>query len=345
MRCSGLAASFRSLCAFLLVSEAFPSAASAADAESIRARVRLFGACADTEALAGELARRGVTLEVLAPDVASAPFVVALSVDVAPNGTHHAALTVLDASGARDDRALDARSCAELRAAAAWVLISLVREREARRESAPPAESPVAAFPDVPASARPAAPPTAPDTPARDHGVASTDPRRPFPPAFRFGTALALGFGMTDEVAVGALVSAEYAAWRFLGVRLGAQSLSATGIHAEEAVASLNRRALSLSAVLRADRLPVWLSGGVEAGVLAASATELAVPGDDRASWFSLPLAAGASVPLFDRVLELHLAGGAAFAPYPYRLRASGETLMKPSQLEIRTEFGLTGRL
>jgi hypothetical protein len=344
MRRFGLAASFRSFCAFLLVSVAFLGAAREASAESIRARVRLFGACADSAPLAAELARRGVVLEVLAPDAGAAPFVVAVSVDVAANGRHQAALTVLDAAGARDDRRLDARDCGELRAAVAWVLVSLVREREAQR-APPPTPPPVAAFPDAPSSAPRLSPTGAVDTPVRDAGAASVTPQPAAPRAFRVGTAFALGFGMTDQVALGALVSAEYAALPFLGVRLSAWSLSASDIRAEEAVISIDRRAAQLSLVLRLDGVPLWLTGGVEAGLLSAGARGLAEQGEDEAGWVSLPISAGATVPLFAEVLELHVAGGAAFAPYPYRLRASGETLMSPSPLEIRTEFGLTGRL
>jgi hypothetical protein len=343
MRRSGLAVSFRSFCAFLLASVAILSAARGASAESIRARVRLFGACADTGALAAELARRGVLLEILAPDVGAAPFVVAVSVEVASNGRHQAALSVLDAAGARDDRALDARDCGELRAAVAWVLVSLVREREVQRE-APPIEPPVAAFPDAPASAPRPSLVAGVDTPVRGQGPLSVPFQAP-PRAFRVGTAFALGFGMTDEVALGALVSAEYAALPFLGVRLSVWSLSATDIRAEEALASIDRRAAQLAVVLRPESMPLWFAGGVEAGLLSASATGLAEHGEDEAGWLSLPASAGATVPLFAEVLELHVAFGAAFAPYPYRLRASGATLMSPSPFEIRTEFGLTGRL
>jgi hypothetical protein len=344
MRRSGLAVSFRSFCAFLLTSVAFLGAAREAGAESVRARVRLFGACADTGALAAELARRGVLLEVLAPDAGAAPFVVAVSVDVASNGRHQAALSVLDADGARDDRALDARDCGELRAAVAWVLVSLVREREAQR-AAPPTQPPVAAFPDAPASPPRPSPAAAVDTPVRDGGAVSVSPQPEPPRAFRVGTAFSLGFGMTDQVALGAVVSAEYATLPFLGVRLSAWSLSASDIRAEEAVVSIDRRAAQLSVVLRLDGVPLWLAGGVEAGLLSAGARGLAEQGEDEAGWVSLPISAGATVPLFAEVLELHVAGGAAWAPYPYRLRASGETLMSPSTLEIRTEFGLTGRL
>jgi len=335
---------FRPFFAFLLASLAFLGSVRDAGAESIRARVRLFGACADTAALAGELSRRGVELEVLAPD-AEAPLVVALAVDVTPGGAHHAALTLLDESGARDDRTLEARNCSELRAAAAWVLISLARERKALREA--PSPSPVAVFPDAPASVTPAAPVSEPQqSPTRDTVSAVAVPRQKAETrSFRLATAFALGVGMTDELAFGARLSAEYAALRTLGVRLSALSLSTSGIRAEEAVASIDRRALQLAAVLRPESLPLWLAGGVELGVLDASATGLATSGEDAATWLSLPIAGGADLPLLAKVLSLHVAGGLAFAPSAYRLTASDQTLLRASQLEIRAEFGLSGRL
>lgn len=331
----------------MLVLAALGTHARDALAESMRARVRLFGACADTEALVRELARRGVELEVLSSEATAAPYVVALSVEVAPGGTHRAALTLLDASGARDDRTLDARDCREITAAAAWVLISLSRERKASPATTPAPEASVASFPEPPRGpvAVVASPPSAPRL---DRGqVTRPATESAMTPPLRVGTAFALGIGLTDELATGAVLSLDYAAFASvpLSLRVAARFLSTRGIRAEEAVLSLERRTVELGVVLRPSALPLFVAAGVEGGLLSAGASGLSPPRDDSSGWFAVPIGAGVDLPLFSQILELHLGGGLAYTPLPYRFTASGATLERASQWEIRSEFGLSGRL
>jgi hypothetical protein len=153
---------------------------------------------------------------------------------------------------------------------------------------------------------------------------------------------------MVESAAIGpALVGSYRPCPRSLpGLMFGASRLQTVGYEVEGRAISLVRTSAQLGA---------WrqLFGGALRGGLAVEAGRIHATGSGRdgarglsgnAAWVAFVAPLRLSVPLVARVLTLEAGLAGAYTPQSFTLQyASGEVIARPSHLELRGSFGLSG--
>lgn len=326
-----------------------------AAAAELSASIAWQGECDDRASLHAELASRGVHLS----EAPASENVSNVSVLVQKTPAHALVADVLlVARGAQEQRRVEARECAGLRRALAWLLWALAEERQAAERSGEPSPS-VPPIPSIFAEEVPApslaSPPRAQPSPspvAREPRV-EVRPRRREPcgyvgPRVGLGGELVVAFGMLDTAALGpALVGSYRPCARSLPLfTLGASRLQTVGYEVAERSVSLVRTSAQLGAWFELVG-PILRAGlAFEAGRLRASG---AARGEARglassAPWLAFVAPLRLAVPLVTRVLTLEAGLAAAYTPQAFTLRyASGDVLARPRHFELRGSFGLAG--
>jgi hypothetical protein len=311
----------------------------------LNASIEWQGECDDRPALRAEMAARGAELREVRPNESALHL--AVSVERSSAQTLLAEV-LLVAPGTRERRDVEARQCADLRRAVAWVLGVLAEEREAVERAHEPSAAefpaPVAADPE-PLDASLAPPPVrAPER--REPLRAEPLPRRKRPcasdaPVSQIGVELVAG------LALGPALAAAYrpCAW-LVGFTLGASSLESLGYELDGRSVAIERTSAQAGAWLTLGSPALRIGLSAEAGRLRASGSGNAEGSGDSSSaaWFAVLAPARLSVPLLGRVLTAELGLAPAFTPRSFVLRyASGQELARPRHFELRGSFGLAG--
>ncbi|HET9932028.1 MAG TPA: hypothetical protein VFQ35_15100 [Polyangiaceae bacterium] len=325
----------------------------------MKARVSWWGACEDGEALKRELGERGVLLD--EPTEGDKDAVsLTIAVQPTPASAWNARLIVADASGREHERVIQVKSCDELRAALAWVLLVLAREgvvpsqesvlsSAAGFSSGSEGDSNAGAQPSV-ASAPPTPPPRVEPPPKSPSPTPTTVAvPRSARGVLRVGTLFLGAFGLLPKGALGPALYAEYEppargvpAFSVALFQLTTLAYERGGVTLD--VARVGGR---LGARIGTGWEPLSVALALEAGRLTGSGTgALLASRHDSELWVAAELGPTLRAPLIGRVLAGELGGALAYTPFRYSFQfGDGASLSRSENFEVRLFAGLSAKL
>ncbi|MFZ5890511.1 MAG: hypothetical protein ACOY0T_05525 [Myxococcota bacterium] len=326
-----------------------------AEAEArVAAAIAWQGECDDRAALQRETFARGVALEEPNP---SSEVSWKLSVRVLPAESWEAVLSLSDAAGHAHERRVEARSCEELRAVVAWVLVVLARDGALPTQSEVTSSS--AAFaPLADAEASPVAPSAtsrpASEVPAAVEPILSTERTEKARAGSKrgslgLGSHLSSGVGLLPSIAIGPTLYAEYVPRVSLAaIRLSLFHLQTWPYERSGVTLGVARQGARLGVRLRTGWAPLSIGAGIEAGRLlgAGSGTTLARAGRESALWFAAEAGPSLNAPLITNVLSMELGAALAYAPLSYSFEfGNGDEVSRSENVELRAFAGLSAKL
>jgi hypothetical protein len=318
----------------------------------LRAELTWRGECEDLPALLEEMRARDADLQQPAPEAS----VLRVAVEVQRQELELVAELELTDPTWHEVRTVEARDCAALRRAVAWVLAVLAEEREAATQ--PLVGQAHGALPAAPlAEPRHEEPRVAPpqlevvSTQPATRAVPLSGPCTPKAPQLQLASEVVGAGGLVDSLAMGPALVVRYrsCARSWPGVSVGAVHLLNVDYSLDSRSISLRRTAAQLGAWV-----PVgWptLRGGlsVELGVIRASAVATAAGpgGSGSATWLAFVAPWRWSQLLLGKRLSFELGLDVVYAPLGYELRYKSFTqpLALTSHFELRGAIGLAGHL